>query len=140
VPDQLIDYTYGRENTFLGEETSTEAFCFAHPYSETLRERILSQDKKVDIALHHSATYGIVQGPRLETLAEVKKLERDGCHIVGRTGMPEATLARELELDYACIALVVREAGSCIDKAEVAQVTSGEESAQRLIEAIIRAF
>ena len=52
-------------------------------------------------------TYGAVQGPRLETAAEIARLERDGCDIVGMTGMPEAVLARELDITYACCAVVV---------------------------------
>ncbi len=140
IPDQLIDYTYGRENTFLGEETIVDEMSFAYPYSAALRERIISQAKQRDLNIHTSATYGIVQGPRLETLAEVTKLERDGCHLVGRTGMPEATLARELGLDYACLAFVVRQAANCIDKSNAQEVEAGEKRVKALIEEIITAF
>jgi 5'-deoxy-5'-methylthioadenosine phosphorylase len=138
IPDQLIDYTYGRENTFLGNESSVTHISFAEPYSETLRKNIISKATMLDYQLITHATYAITQGPRLETIAEVNRLAQDGCHIVGMTGMPEAALARELELDYACIALIVRKAADRQNlTATDERVTAKESWVENLVEAII---
>lgn len=111
VPHQIIDYTWGRPGTFF--ETDLEWVThvdFTHPYDETLRQHLLQA--LTDVGAPHSArgVYAATQGPRLESAAEIQRLERDGCDIVGMTGMPEAALARELELPYACLALVVNPA------------------------------
>lgn len=108
VPDQLIDYTYGRPHTFFESDDSPVTHVdFTYPYSESLRQQILTAGKNMDPALIAGGCYGCTQGPRLETAAEILRMERDGCDIVGMTGMPEAALARELELEYACLAVVV---------------------------------
>ena len=105
VPDQIIDYTYDRENTFYEEEV--KHIDFTTPYSETLRDQLIEAARKIKLKIHEQGVYGITQGPRLETAAEILKLEKDGCNIVGMTGMPEASLAKELGIDYACYCLVV---------------------------------
>ena len=111
VPHQIIDYTWGRNQTFFEDtETPPVHVDFTFPYSETLRSLIIEAASRAGIAVQEYATYGATQGPRLETAAEILRMERDGCDIVGMTGMPEAVLARELELDYATIALVVNHA------------------------------
>jgi 5'-methylthioinosine phosphorylase len=108
IPDQLIDYTYGRENTFFNDDFSPDRHIdFTHPYNDELRNAMISVSDTVDGEIITSGVYGATQGPRLETAAEVNKLEKDGCDIVGMTGMPEAALARELEMDYATCAVVV---------------------------------
>ena len=105
LPDQIIDYTTRRINTFFESNLSYVTHIdFTNPYSQSLREHILSVAQKEQIEISQSgATYGATEGPRLETAAEIQRLKRDGCDIVGMTGMPEAALARELELDYASI-------------------------------------
>ncbi len=135
LPNQLIDYTYGRENTFLGESELTHV-NFSEPYSEKLRQLILVQAQKLHFPIAKKATYGITQGPRLETAAEIERIARDGCHLVGMTGMPEAALARELGLDYACIALVVRKA-AVQEGIDQEKLTQGEKWVEDLVEAII---
>lgn len=110
VPDQLIDYTYGRDNTFLGEDSRVTHIEFSSPYSVALRQKIISCAELLHFKIVPNGIYAITQGPRYETQAEVNRLVQDGCDFVGMTGMPEAALARELGLDYACIALVVRNA------------------------------
>lgn len=108
VPDQIIDYTYGREHTLFDSHTDDlDHIGFSFPYSEELRQRLLAAASQVDVKLVSSGTYGITQGPRLETAAEIKRMHNDGCTIVGMTGMPEAALARELGLEYAVITMVV---------------------------------
>jgi len=108
VPDQLIDYTWGREHTYFdGGEKEINFIDFTKPYDDNFREKIVSAAVGRDLQVLDGATYGVTQGPRLETAAEIDRLERDGCHIVGMTAMPEAALARELGLPYASCCIVV---------------------------------
>lgn len=107
VPDQIIDYTSGRDHTFYDEGLSSVTHVdFSQPYSDELRQILLTAAKTADLELVDGGTYGATQGPRLETAAEISRMERDGCDLVGMTGMPEAGLARELGLSYACCAVV----------------------------------
>ena len=107
VPDQLIDYTWGRDSSFCDVPgAAVEHIDFSEPYSAALRGQLIDAATQCGIAVVESACMAITQGPRLETRAEVMRLRRDGCDLVGMTGMPEAALARELGLDYACLALV----------------------------------
>jgi 5'-methylthioadenosine phosphorylase/5'-methylthioinosine phosphorylase len=108
VPDQLIDYSYGRAQTFFGGgDAGLVHIDFTHPYCRTLRLALMQAGRVAGLEPVDGGTYAAVQGPRLETAAEVARLERDGCHLVGMTGMPEAALAQELGLCYACAAFVV---------------------------------
>lgn len=108
IPDQIIDYTYGREHTFYdGTDKALEHVDFTYPYTESLRLTLIEAAKARDIDVLDVGTYGATQGPRLESASEIKRLRQDGCDMVGMTGMPEAALARELDLSYACIALSV---------------------------------
>ena len=107
VPHQIIDYTWGRKNTFFeGGEQAVTHIDFTEPYSAQLRGRILDAARACGEAIVEDGVYAANQGPRLETAAEVDRLERDGADLVGMTGMPEAALAREAGLDYATIAVV----------------------------------
>ena len=118
VPDQLIDYTYGRDITFFhGEDRSVVHVDFTHPYCEALRQRLLRAAELAAEPILDGGTYAVSQGPRLETAAEIDRLERDGAHMVGMTGMPEAVLARELGLCYAAVAVVVNYAAGRGDSA-----------------------
>lgn len=106
-PDQLIDYTWGRVSTFCEEEgTDVRHVDFGDPYTPTLRRAVLDAASAAGVALVDGGCYGATQGPRLETRAEISRMRRDGCDVVGMTGMPEAGLARELGVDYACLAIV----------------------------------
>jgi 5'-methylthioinosine phosphorylase len=116
VPHDLVDYTSGREHTFFADDLEQVTHIdFSHPYSEPLRARLIAALAAEGYAFSDFGVYGCTQGPRLETAAEIIRLERDGCDIVGMTGMPEAALARELELEYACLALVVNPAAGKSD-------------------------
>lgn len=107
VPDQIIDYTYGRDQTFFEDDLEHVTHIdFTWPYTEALRQSLLDGGKQAGIDVIADGCYGATQGPRLETAREIDCMERDGCDLVGMTGMPEAALARELELEYACCSVV----------------------------------
>ena len=111
IPDQLIDYTWGRKQTFFEDNLDHVTHIdFTDPYCETLRSRLLAAAQISGIAVTDGGIYGATQGPRLETRAEIDRMQRDGCTLVGMTGMPEAALARELELCYASCAVVANRA------------------------------
>lgn len=113
-PDQLVDYTWGRVST-LCEEPGSEVLHvdFGEPYTPALRRRIVEAARRAGVALVDGGCYGATQGPRLETRAEIRRMRRDGCDLVGMTGMPEAGLAREMGLEYACLAIVANWAAGC---------------------------
>lgn len=106
IPDQIIDYTWSRNHTLFESDLSEVTHIdFTEPYCPEMRQILLEAAKQAGIEAIPSGTYGASQGPRLETAAEIDRMERDGCHMVGMTGMPEAALARELDLCYAVIAV-----------------------------------
>lgn len=120
-PDQVIDYTWGRISTIC-EEPGTEVLHvdFGEPYTPSLRRAVIDAALAAGVALVGHGCYGATQGPRLETKAEIARMRRDGCDLVGMTGMPEAGLAREFGLDYACLAIVANwAAGAGPDRDEV---------------------
>lgn len=137
IPDQLIDYTYGRDNTFLGEDSRVTHIPFSYPYCEPLRQKMIQNAEQLHIKVQTKGTYAVTQGPRYETQAEIKRLVQDGCHFVGMTGMPEAALAKELDLDYACIALVVRNVASDEPSHDKRHIEEGEIVLERLVESVI---
>ena len=119
LPHQLIDYSGGRESTFFdGGDRNVVHVDFTHPYSPELRQRCLASAHRCELALHDGGVYAAVSGPRLETAAEIDRMERDGATLVGMTGMPETVLAREAGLAYASIAVVVNHAAGRGDSAE----------------------
>lgn len=120
IPDQVIDYTHGRITSFCDADgAEVKHIDFSEPYTASLRQSLLTAAASAGVAVVDGGCYGATQGPRLETRAEIARLRRDGCDLVGMTGMPEAALARELELDYACIALIANWAAGCGDEAEI---------------------
>jgi 5'-methylthioadenosine phosphorylase len=111
VPHQIIDYTWGRRATFFeGGDVPVTHVDFTQPYAEPVRQKILAAGRACGEKMLEGAVYAATQGPRLETSAEIDRLERDGAEVVGMTGMPEAALAREINLAYATIAVVVNHA------------------------------
>ncbi len=120
VPDQIIDYTWGRISTFCEEEgVEVLHVDMSDPYTQSLRAQLLAAARDAGIAVVDGGCYGATQGPRLETKAEIARMRRDGCDLVGMTGMPEAGLARELSQEYASLALVANWAAGCGDAAEI---------------------
>jgi len=111
VPHQVIDYTWGRQHTYV-EPGEIRHVDFTEPFDTRIRSGLISAGEECGLGgrLHESGVYGCVQGPRLETAAEIDRMERDGCTVVGMTAMPESALARELGIPYAGVCLVVNAA------------------------------
>lgn len=143
IPDQLIDYTYGREHTFFADDLEHVTHIdFTEPYTPALRQRIIAAAASLDFAVVESGTYGCTQGPRLETIAEIRRMKNDGCDLVGMTGMPEAALARELGMAYANISVVANWAAGIVDgeitMAEIEKnLQVGMANAIRLLQAVV---
>lgn len=111
IPDQLIDYSWGRAHSFTDAgEDPVPHVDFTEPYDAALRAALAAAAKELDLDAAVRAVHGVTQGPRLETAAEIDRMARDGCDVVGMTGMPEAALAREAGLAYACCAVVINAA------------------------------
>jgi 5'-methylthioadenosine phosphorylase/5'-methylthioinosine phosphorylase len=130
VPDQIIDYTHGRAQTFHDGDSGTVVHVdFTRPYCDRLRAELLSAAHAAGLPTLDGGTHGVTQGPRLESAAEVRRLEGDGCDIVGMTGMPEAALAREAGLCYACFAFVVNwAAGKSAGEILMSQIEANVEA------------
>jgi len=145
VPDQIIDYTSGRLTSFCDAEgAEVKHIDFSEPYSTMLRSAVLAAARTAGVPVVDGGCYGATQGPRLETRAEIARMRHDGCDLVGMTGMPEAALARELECDYACLALVANWAAGCGDEAEIslpeifANLAAATAEVPKIIEAVLR--
>lgn len=143
IPEQIIDYSWGREHTFLAQSGAVTHIDFTTPYDENLRQLLIASAADVPVWPH--GVYGCTQGPRLETAAEVARLGRDGCDMIGMTGMPEAALARELSLAYACIAISVNWAAGLSDEVitmeSIGQVLdSGIGSVKQLLDRTIATY
>ncbi len=143
-PDQIIDYTYAREHTFFdGTDNKVEHIDFSYPYDAGLRDALAQSATALQLAHETTACYAATQGPRLETAAEIARMEKDGCDIVGMTGMPEAVLARELGIAYAHCAFVVNWAagkgdGSVVSMAEIERnLVSGSEQVCNLLSTVL---
>ncbi|MBF0255166.1 MAG: S-methyl-5'-thioinosine phosphorylase [Gammaproteobacteria bacterium] len=142
IPDQLIDYTHGREHSFHdGDFLPLAHIEFAQPYCSELRQHLLQAAAVSNQPVIDGGCYAAVQGPRLETAAEIARLARDGADLVGMTGMPEASLAREAGICYACCALVANWAAGLsehpISMAEIeAELASGMHRVLQLIAAL----
>lgn len=117
VPNQIIDYTHGRESTFFDGVAEPLQHCdFTEPFSQDLRLQLLVAATLSERITHEFGVYACTQGPRLETAAEIHKLQRDGCDLVGMTAMPEAILARELGIEFASICMTVNPAAGLTDE------------------------
>jgi len=143
VPDQIIDYTADRSGSYeRGHVEGFHQIDFSYPFNDALRQELIRGRDRAGVSLIDHGTYGTVSGPRLETVAEVRRMEQDGCSVVGMSCMPEAALARELALDYAFCAVTVNLAAGKGDG--VINVTvwkdvieSGMASVQQLLNATV---
>ena len=143
IPDQIIDYTFGRDHSIYdGGSDSLDHIEFTEPFAERLRQEMRAAAENSGIAVYDGGVYAVMQGPRLETTAEVNRLERDGADYIGMTAMPEASLARELGMEYACLSLIVNYAAGRGEKAihadiEASTVTARTQ-AMKILQGIFR--
>lgn len=147
IPDQIIDYTWSRSATFFEQDLDEVTHIdFTNPYSEALRQLVIVHCRAMAMEACEEGTYGVTQGPRLETAAEINRMERDGCTIVGMTAMPEAALMRELELDYAALAVVAnwaagRGGAAPIEMAEIERnLKVGMDKVRTVLESLVPAL
>ncbi len=141
IPDQIIDYTWSRQHTYFDTDLDAVTHIdFTEPYCRELRELLITSAHKAGVAVLTSGTYGATQGPRLETSAEIDRMERDGCDMVGMTGMPEAALARELGLCYAVCAVSANHAAGRGDgPIEMAAIEQNLETGMARVRAVLEA-
>jgi len=143
VPDQIIDYTHGREQSFFSDAFSADKHIdFTYPYHPSVRVAILKVAEELKLKPVDGGTYGAVQGPRLETAAEIRRMARDGCDLVGMTGMPETYLAREAGMLYATLAVVANWAAGVteaeLSMAEIERtLAAGIDNVQAVIAGVI---
>jgi purine nucleoside phosphorylase len=141
VPDQLLDYTWGREHSiFDGTDGQVEHIDFTVPFSATLREQLLTAASAAGIDCFDGGVYATTQGPRLESAAEVDRLDKDGADYVGMTAMPEASIAMELGLDYACLAMIVNRAAGRGDTPIHQDVAASTRAACAATMSLLHAF
>ncbi|MEE4278216.1 MAG: S-methyl-5'-thioinosine phosphorylase [Halieaceae bacterium] len=142
IPDQLIDYTWGREHSFDdGERGHLLHVDFTEPFDSQLRRQLLAASLSAAVPCEDGAVVAVVQGPRLETAAEVRRLARDGCDLVGMTTMPEAALARELAIPYAAVAMVVNAAAGLDDRPiSLSEIHEALKRETQLFAALVAAF
>ncbi len=144
VPSQIIDYSHGRAGTFFEDNLDHVTHIdFTHPYSPGLREKLLDAGFRAGLRVVDGGVYACTQGPRLETPAEIVRIERDGGDMVGMTGMPEAALARELEINYACCAIIANwAAGKSAQEISMAEIEynllKGMADFARLLECLFK--
>jgi len=140
VPDQIIDYTWGRAHSIHEGEGLPDHIDFTSPFAEHLRQDLMKAARAADLKLHDGGVYAVTQGPRLETAAEVDRLERDGVDFIGMTAMPEASLARELGMDYACLSLIVNYAAGRGEKSIHADIEASTMTAKMQAMKVLREF
>jgi purine nucleoside phosphorylase len=140
MPHQIVDYTWGREHTYA-DAADLLHVEFSDPFDPGMRQRMLAAGSAAGIELVDGGVYGCTQGPRFETAAEIDRMDRDGCTLVGMTAMPEAALAREKGLAYGSLALVVNPAAgraeNAIDLEAIAEVS---REGMRRVEQLLRVF
>lgn len=146
IPDQIVDYTWSRGHTFFEDDLAQVVHVdFTEPYCPELRSALVRAAGEAGVEALDWGTYAATQGPRLESAAEIDRLERDGCHMVGMTGMPEASLAREAELGYAHCTVVSNAAAGRGDGAITMEdirknLYTGLQSARTLLEHFMRSL
>lgn len=141
LPDQLIDYTYGRDHSIhAGNRATLEHIDFTEPFCGALRRSLLAAADAAGVACHDGGVYAVTQGPRLETAAEVDRLERDGADFIGMTAMPEASLARELGMRYACLSLIVNSAAGRGERGIHDDIEATTATARQQAMRLLRAF
>jgi 5'-methylthioinosine phosphorylase len=140
VPEQIIDYTWGRALSFNADD-DVRHIDFSEPYDRELRTLLLAAAADAGVGAVDGGVMGVTQGPRLETAAEIQRMARDGCAMVGMTGMPEAVLAREIDLPLASLAMVVNPAAGLADEViDMEDIRRASANAMAKAARLVRAF
>lgn len=138
VPRDLIDYTWGRAHTYSDSDQAPLLHVeFTAPFSERVRRELLHAALAARVDIYDGGVVGVTQGPRLESAAEVRRLKRDGCDMIGMTTMPEAALARELGLDYAVLAVSVNWAAGLGDGSIHTEIETAMDSGMARVRAVL---
>lgn len=139
IPDQIIDYTWSRQHTFFEDQPDQVVHIdFTRPYCDALRDQLIDSATRIKLAIVPKGTYAATQGPRLETVAEINRLQRDGCDLVGMTGMPEASLAREQDICYASCCVVANwAAGKSAGEISMQQIEAVLEQAMKQVRLLL---
>ena len=141
IPGQIIDYTFGRDHSIYdGDSASLDHIEFTEPFDDSLRQALQEAAARAGVETHAGGVYAVMQGPRLETVAEINRLEKDGADYVGMTAMPEASLARELGMKYACLSLIVNYAAGRGEKAIHADIEESTVSARMQAMKVLQEF
>ncbi|NOQ63947.1 MAG: S-methyl-5'-thioinosine phosphorylase [Methyloprofundus sp.] len=142
IPEQIIDYSYGREHTYFAEvDAAVQHIDFSYPYDEALRLQLIKSAAELQLKTWNTGVYGCTQGPRLETAAEILRMQNDGCDLVGMTGMPEAALARELEIPYVCCTVIANwAAGKTQGEITMPEIIKNLEQGMTDIEKLLQHF
>ena len=141
VPGQLIDYSWGRAQTF--DDGGATHVDFTKPFDAELIAALAAAAQRATVQLAAGGVYGCTQGPRLETAAEIDRMERDGCTLVGMTAMPEAALARELGLPLAPLCIVVNPAagrGAAAERIDLGALQETSNKGLAKVLAVLREF
>jgi 5'-methylthioadenosine phosphorylase len=125
VPDQLVDRTWGRADTFY-EGPVAHHVSYADPYCGELSALAVDAARAAGITVHPSGTVIVIQGPRFSTRAESRWYRSEGFEVINMTQYPEAYLARELGICYAAIALITDYDTGVEGEAGVEPVTQAE--------------
>jgi purine nucleoside phosphorylase len=134
IPSQIIDYTWGRSHTFFENDSKVEHIDFTHPFSIYAQTKLTTTLENLNVNYFKELVYGVTQGPRLETAAEIKKYQKEGCDIIGMTAMPECSLAKEIGVSYAILAFVVNwcaginDSSSKIDHSKIVEISNNTVS------------
>lgn len=117
--DDFIDFTSGRQHTFSdGSKPGVQHVDLTRPYDAKIQSALRQSAKESGILLHENGVYAGFNGPRFETPSEIRLAALAGATVVGMTGCPEVSLAREIGIAYASIALVVNPAAG-LSEAEI---------------------
>ena len=142
IPDQIVDYTWSRGHTFFEDDLDHVVHIdFTSPYCQRLRATLLDAARRAGVDAVDGAVYAVTQGPRLESAAEIDRIESDGCDVVGMTGMPEAALARELAMSYAhCVVVSNRAAGRSAGVLTMEKIRASLESGMTQVRKLLAEF
>lgn len=139
VPNQLIDYTWGREVTYYDDfaKYGMKHVDMTWPFDRTLSHQLIDAAQRLGTDIRCEGVYACTQGPRLETAAEVRRMQRDGADMIGMTLYPECALAREIDLPYAGICVSVNHAAGMGDCADEIDFASLESSLQEAVSGVV---